>query len=136
MSLLNLGYEFMAEGIPKKKTLGIHVLVIRPDARAEGLGASVRCRCSRIGPRYRGAGATFTDKVGATVTDPVVYRRLWIRSIVLKKLLFRVTINDSQSRILRRNKTSFVRIAVHVGISEEVPPCNHGGWGTFRAVGR
>ena len=78
----------MAEGIPKKKTLGIHVLVIRPDARAEGLGASVRCRCSRIGPRYRGAGATFTDKVGATVTDPVVYRRLWIRSVALKSLLF------------------------------------------------
>ena len=99
LSLLNLGYEFMAEGIPKKKTLGIHVLVIRPDARAEGLGASVRCRCSRIGPRYRGAGATFTDKVGATVTDPVVYRRLWIRSVVLKKLLFGVTINSSLTRI-------------------------------------
>ena len=99
LSLLNLGYEFMAEGTLKKKTLGIHVLVIRPDARAEGLGASVRCRCSRIGPRYRGAGATFTDKVGATVTDPVVYRRLWIRSVILKKLLIGVTINISLTRI-------------------------------------
>ena len=88
LSFLNLGYEFMAEGTPKKKTLGIYVLVIRPDARSEGLGASVRCICSRIGPRYRGAGATFTDKLGAAVIDPGVYCRLWIRSVVLKFLFF------------------------------------------------